>query len=328
VSLRDANLQRLDGANLDVLVVGGGINGAVSAAALASRGATVGLVDARDFAGFTSEQSSNLVWGGIKYLENYEFGLVRHLCTSRNRLVRAYPSNVREIRFLGSLDDQSPYPPWFVWLGTVAYWLIGNTATRPPALLGRRGITRREPVVDTGRMRGAVEYSDAYLIDNDSRFVFSFVRAALNVGALAANYVRVEAAARRGDWWEVALHDEESGRSLEVRCRVLINAAGPFVDGLNDVLGVPTDHRIVLSKGIHLVVPRIGTNERVLAFYDDTDRLFFVIPMGPRSVIGTTDTRTDDPHELPTDEDRAFLLEQINQRLRLDRPLTTDDIIA
>jgi glycerol-3-phosphate dehydrogenase len=328
VTLRDTNLERLDGADLDVLVVGGGINGAVSAAVLASRGARVGLVDARDFAGFTSEQSSNLVWGGIKYLENYEFRLVRHLCTSRNRLVRAYPSNIREIRFLGSLDRESPYPPWFVWLGAMAYWGIGNLATRPPVLLGRRGIARREPVVDIGRMQGGLEYSDAYLIDNDSRFVFSFVRAALNVGAWAANYVRLEGAARRGDWWEVALRDEETGRGFEARARVLVNATGPFVDTLNEQHGISTDHRLVLSKGIHLVMPRIGTNDRVLAFYDDTDRLFFVIPMGPRSVIGTTDSRVDDPTTAVTDEDRTFLLEQVNARLRLDHPLTTDDIIS
>jgi glycerol-3-phosphate dehydrogenase len=328
VTLRDANLDRLDGSDLDVLVVGGGINGAVSAAALAARGARVGLVDGRDFAGFTSEQSSNLVWGGIKYLQNYELGLVRHLCTSRNRLVRAYPTNVREIRFLGSLDRRSPYPPWFVWSGAVLYWLIGNLATRPPVLLGRRGISAREPVVDVGRMRGGLEYSDAYLVDNDSRFVFSFVRAALNFGALAVNYVRVTAAERHGARWHVELCDEETGRAFHLRTRVLINATGPFADRVNADHGIRTRHHLVLSKGIHLVVPRISTNERVLAFYDDTDRLFFVIPMGPRSVIGTTDTRVEDPEAAITDDDRRFLLDQVNARLALDHPLTPADIIS
>jgi len=177
-------------------------------------------------------------------------------------------------------------------------------------------------------MRGGLEYSDAYLIDNDSRFVFSFVRAALNVGAWAANYVRLEGAARRGDWWEVALCDEETGHRFEARARVLVNASGPFVDALNEQHGISTAHRLVFSKGIHLVVPRIGTNERVLAFYDDSDRLFFVIPMGPRSVIGTTDTRVDDPVTRVTEEDRRFLLEQVNARLSLDHPLTADHIIS
>ena len=101
-----------------------------------------------------------------------------------------------------------------------------------------------------------------------------------------------------------------------------MNAAGPFVDGLNTDWGVATRHRIVYSKGIHLVVPRLTTpdHDRVLAFFDDTQRLFYVIPMGARSVIGTTDTRVDAPvHARSTDDDRSFLLEQINKRLDLPR---------
>ena len=100
MGLRDSNIARLDGGTFDVLVVGGGINGAVSAASLASRGARVAVIDRGDFAGFTSMQSSNLVWGGFKYLENYELKLVRDLCMSRNHLIKAYPANLKEIRFL------------------------------------------------------------------------------------------------------------------------------------------------------------------------------------------------------------------------------------
>ena len=110
--------------------------------------------------------------------------------------------------------------------------------------------------------------------------------------------------------------------------RVVINAAGPFVDAVNFDLDVRTDHRIVYSKGIHLIVPQITPNHRVLAFYDDTQRLFYVIPMGRRSVIGTTDTRVDTPFTEVDDEDRDFLLDQINRRLDLEHPLTRDDIIA
>lgn len=104
MGLREANISKLDQGHFDVLVVGGGINGAVSAAALASRGARVAVIDRGDFAGFTSMESSNLVWGGFKYLENYEFRLVRNLCKSRNHLIKAYPANLREIRFLAALD--------------------------------------------------------------------------------------------------------------------------------------------------------------------------------------------------------------------------------
>lgn len=108
----------------------------------------------------------------------------------------------------------------------------------------------------------------------------------------------------------------------------VVNAAGPFVDGMNERLDISSKHRIVYSKGIHLIVPQVTKSERVLAFFDDTQRLFYVIPMAHRSVIGTTDTRTTEPQEPVTDEDRLFLLEQINKRLDLENPLTADDIIA
>jgi len=115
---------------------------------------------------------------------------------------------------------------------------------------------------------------------------------------------------------------------MQTRAKVLINAAGPFSDRLNRDLGIKTRHRIVLSKGIHLVVPQLTEHERVLAFFDDTQRLFYVIPMAHRSMIGTTDTRTSNAREPVTDKDRRFLLDQINARLNLDTPLTSDDVIA
>ncbi|MCP3954915.1 MAG: FAD-dependent oxidoreductase, partial [Desulfobacterales bacterium] len=102
-SNREQHIERLSSTTFDVLIVGSGINGAVSAAALAARGVKVGLIDARDFAGFTSQQSSNLIWGGIKYLETYEFALVSKLCKARNTLIKYYPSAVEEIRFLTSI---------------------------------------------------------------------------------------------------------------------------------------------------------------------------------------------------------------------------------
>lgn len=328
MELRDRNLERLDGGSFDVLIVGGGINGAVSAAALAGRGVDVALVDRADWGGFTSQESSNLVWGGFKYLENYELPLVWQLCRSRNHLMRQYPSQIAEIGFLATLDRSSPYPPWLAGLGSLAYWGIGGFSTRRPRYYRPSAIRRLEPVVDTSTARGAVEYADAYLKDNDARFVWGFVRSALDLGATAANYVQLLGADRTSTGWQVQLRDEETDRQLGASARVIVNAAGPFVDNLNHQWGLATEHRIVYSKGVHLVVPRLSTGDRVLAFFDDTQRLFYVIPMADRSVIGTTDTRTDDPYTRVEDEDRTFLLEQINERLGLERPLTADDVIG
>ncbi|MFZ4718748.1 MAG: FAD-dependent oxidoreductase [Ilumatobacteraceae bacterium] len=327
---RDAHLARIDGGTFDVLIVGGGINGAVAAASLAGRGASVALVDRGDFGAFTSQESSNLVWGGFKYLEHYELLLVWKLCRSRNRLMKAYPDNIKEISFLATLDETSPFKPWFAGLGALGYWMIGQFGTRYPRTLKKATIEQEEPVINTGSALGGIEYRDAYLIDNDARFVFSFVRSALEAGASAANYVELVSAERDGDRWRAELRDTDTGATYTTSARVIINAAGPFVDDLNQSWGSATDHKIVYSKGIHLVVPRLTTtaHERVLAFFDDTQRLFYVIPMGRRSVIGTTDTRVDQPFTAVTDEDRDFLLGQINARLDLLHPLTKDDIIS
>ena len=328
MTLRDTNLDKLDNGDFDVLIVGGGINGAVSAAALSARGASVALIDRGDFAGFTSQQSSNLVWGGIKYLENYEIPLVRKLCMSRNRLMRAYPANVKEIGFLGVMGETAPFPPWLVGVGAFAYWGIGNFKTNAPRPMSSETVERIEPVVNTLGTKGGIEYADAYLKDNDARFVFSFIRSAMDVGAIAANYVELVSAERVGGKWGAHLRDVESGAEISLNAKVIVNAAGPFLDGLNESWSLRTRHQIVYSKGVHLVVDQLTPNERVLAFWDDSQRLFYVIPMGNRSVIGTTDTRVEDPHTSVTNEDRDFLLSQINDRLDLMTPLSNKDIIA
>lgn len=318
----------MDGADVDVLIVGGGINGAVAAAALADRGLSVALAERGDFAGMTSQESSNLVWGGFKYLENYELPLVWKLCRSRNQLMRAYPNGITEIGFLAALDRTAPFPSWLAALGSNAYWAIGGFATKRPSYLRPATIERREPVINTSTASAGIEYADAYLTENDARFTWSFIRSAIDRGALAANYLSVDHLERDAAGWRAQATDLIGQRPITVRASAVVNAGGPLVDGVNEDMEVATEHRIVYSKGIHLVVPKLTDSERVLAFFDDTQRLFYVIPMAHRSVIGTTDTRTTRHDEGVTDQDRTFLLEQINARLDLDTPLTTDDIIS
>src|ERR1700716_2976414 len=157
--LRDTNLIRLAEMRFDALVLGGGISGAVSAAALASRGAKVGLIDKGDFASVTSQQSSNLAWGGIKYLETYELGLVRKLCRARNKLIRAYPSMVQEIRFTVSHERGFRHGLWKLLLGAWLYRAIGSFFTRRPRRLPVEEIEREEPIVETRSLDGGFEYS-------------------------------------------------------------------------------------------------------------------------------------------------------------------------
>jgi glycerol-3-phosphate dehydrogenase len=329
MALRTTHIDRIRDGSFDTLIIGGGINGAVTAASLAGRGANVALIDRGDFANFTSQASSNLVWGGFKYLENYELWLVFKLCQSRNRLMRSYRANIKEIGFYAALEEK-PYKPWFAALGAVGYWMIGQFGTKWPRYLSTERIEREEPAIDTTNVAGGIEYRDGILIDNDARFVFSFVRSAIEAGAAAANYVEMMSATRSGDRWIAQLRDGDTGEEFQTTAKTIVNAAGPFVDETNRSWGLTTEHRIVYSKGIHLVVPRLTTkhHNKVLAFYDDTERLFYVIPMGNRSVIGTTDTRVDTAYTEVDDEDIEFLLGQINARMDLDAPLTPADIIA
>lgn len=327
-SLRKSNLARLDHGTYDVLVIGGGINGAVAAACCAARGLRLALIDRGDFAGFTSQQSSNLAWGGIKYMETFEMGLVTKLCASRNRLIRAYPSTVKEIRFFTTHTKGFRHGLWKLVLGTWLYWLLGRFFTKPPRLLSLSDMASEEPVVKLDGADGGFEYSDAYLHDNDARFVWNFVRSALDHGCAAVNYVESLGSERKDGIWETRVRDLEAGTEKIVRSRVLLNACGPFVDDENTKSHVESVHKHVFSKGIHLIVRRLTKGQRVLTFFADDGRLFFVIPMGPRTCIGTTDTRVSSPYSEVTAEDREFVLSNINKRLNLDAPLTEADVIA
>jgi len=328
MTLRESNIQKLDQGLYDVLIIGGGINGAVAAAALSGKGARVALIDQRDFAGFTSQQSSNLAWGGIKYLESLDYPLVRKLCLSRNHLIESYPSRVKEIRFLATIDKGFRWPALFLWIGGWIYWLFGNGFTKIPRLFSKRAINKSEPIINTENTGGGFEYSDAYLHDNDSRFVFQFVRSAMDRGCIAVNYVKSVGARREGDVWITQAQDVINGKAVEIRSKVLINAAGPFVDEHNQLTGEKTEHHHVFSKGIHLIVPRVTASQRILAFFADDGRLFFVIPMGARTCIGTTDTRVDSPFTEVTEDDRQFVLDNINKRLNFKQALTRADVIA
>jgi glycerol-3-phosphate dehydrogenase len=328
MQLRQSNIEKLVRTTYDVLIIGGGINGAVSAAALAGKGVKTALIDKGDFAGFTSMNSSNLAWGGIKYMETYDFALVRSLCMSRNHLIKNYPSTIQEIRFLTTISKGFRHHPLKLWAGAWLYWLIGNCSTRVPRLLSAQQIRGEEPIVNTTDSIGGFEYSDAYLYDNDARFVFNFIRSALSRGCIAANYVESLGGERESDIWTIKAREVTEGGEFEIRAKVLINAAGPFVDQHNKLTGQRTEHHHAFSKGIHLIVKRLTPNHRVLAFFADDGRLFFVIPMGARTCIGTTDTRVDDPVVHVTIEDIDFVLGNINKRLKLNKPLTRDDIIA
>ena len=329
ISLRDRNIKMLSNDCFDVLIIGGGINGSVAAAALSARGAHVALVDKGDFACCTSQNSSNLVWGGIKYMESFEFPLVRKLCKSRNQLLSSYPSSIKEIRFYSNLDKGFRHSSSVLYFAALLYWGIGNFFTRAPRLLSPLQINKEESLINTSNSIGGIEYSDAYLYDNDARFVFNFIDSALENNCKAVNYVESLGSKqdKKGDWL-TKLRNNRSNEEFEIRSKIIINACGPYVDQQNQLSDQTTEHHHVFSKGIHLVVPRLNENERVLTFFADDGRMFFAIPMGGRTMIGTTDTHVSTPETEVTEQDRQFILDNINKRLNLPKPITEEDIIS
>ncbi len=325
---RTNNIKQLAEEELDVLILGGGINGAVAAASLAAKGVKVGLIDKGDFAGATSSNSSNLAWGGIKYLESHEYRLVNKLCKSRNNLMKHYPSSVTEVRFLTTIQKGFRFPVWFVFMGTLAYWLFGRLFTMAPKYLTRNAIKQLEPSIKVTGAQAGFEYSDAFLKDNDSRFVFNFITAAAKKSALVANYVESVKAVRENNQWVIDAKDNTTDETFTIKAKTLINACGPMVDQVNKSTKQKTSHHHLFSKGVHLTVERISKDHRVLAFFASDGRLFFVLPMGSKTCIGTTDNQVESHKTEVTDEDRQFILDNANTLLELDKPLTKADIIA
>ena len=308
----------------DVAIIGAGINGAVAAAALSAAGLKVLLVDKGDFAGFTSQESSNLVWGGIKYLQSYEFWLVFKLCLARNRMMRAYPNRIKQIGFLASLGPTAPFGRLLGTFGTLFYWVIGLLGTKPPVSYSAKRAKKIEPNLITGRK--AVKYFDAELPDNDSRFVFDFVQQARSKGADTRNYTEV-VSAQLNDEWKLSL--KSSSGTSDVLAKTVINAAGPFASNVSEMLDAKTKASLVFSKGVHFVLNRKLTEKyQVLAFWDEQGRLFYVLPMGDRSMVGTTDTRVDEPITSVTDEDIEFVLRQINAQMELQTPIIKEQIVS
>ncbi len=312
----------------DVAIIGGGINGAVSAAALSAHGVKVVLLEANDFASMTSQESSNMVWGGIKYLQDYEFSLVWKLCKSRNQLLAKYPNRIKQIPFFAVIGPTSPFSRGLGFAGTILYWVFGRLQTDMPKVFSNKGISKLISILNLDSAKGAIQYNDAILLDNDSRFVYEFIKTAELHNASVLNYVEVIDAKQNEFGWQISVHDKVGNSDVQVRAKVLVNATGPYTRIFDDKLNLKTNNQIVISKGVHLIVPRIDTKEKVLAFFDNQGRLFYILPMHDRTVIGTTDTTAQDASVEVTDEDREFLLAQANRCLNLEIPITKADIIA
>ncbi len=326
---RDSMIDRLSDELFDVVVIGGGINGAVALAAASGKGAKTAMLQASDFASGSSQESSTLAWGGIKYLENYEFKLVWDLCKSRNELMDNFPSAIVETRFVTKIDKGFRKPGFLVYLGTLLYWAMGKFRTSAPQYLTKGRLKKLEPAISRDNFGGAFAYSDSVYLDGDARFTFNFIKSAMNRGAVAVNYMPA-AAIRRGEdgIWQITAKDSLSGQTYALRSKSIVNTAGAAADMIADMAGVTHGHKHILSKGAHLIVAPVTDKRHVITSFAKDGRLFFALPMAGNTCVGTTDEIVPTSKVEVNDADREFILASINAALDMEPPLTKDDIIA
>jgi glycerol-3-phosphate dehydrogenase len=326
---RRAALEAMTLEELDVLVVGGGVTGCGVALDAVTRGLSTGLLEQRDLASGTSSRSSKLIHGGLRYLEMYDFGLVREALAERGLLLtRLAPHLVRPVPFLYPL--RSPVERAYVGAGLALYDTLAAAAPHPRGLprhrhLSRRTALRLAPDLRPEVLSGAVQYHDAQV--DDARHTMMLARTAAQHGANVATRVKVTGFLREGERVTgVTARDLETDEEVRVHARVVVNAAGVWTDHIQELLGGRGMLHVQASKGIHLVVPRDRIRSSTGLILRTETSVLFVIPWGRHWIVGTTDTAwdLDKAHPAASRADIDYLLDRVNAVLR--EPLTHADV--
>jgi len=310
---------------VDLLVIGGGVNGAGIARDAAGRGLSVILVEKDDLAQGTSSRSGKLVHGGLRYLEYYEFRLVREALIEREVLLASAPHIIWPMRFVlpHSPDDR---PAWLVRLGLFLYDHLGGRKRLP----GTRALNLRtapegqpiEPAFTKG-----FEYSDCWV--DDARLVVLNALDAQARGATVLTRTACVSARRDGQHWVAELRDQRNGTTRTVRARALVNAAGPWVnDVVGRVAGVNAARSVRLVKGSHIVVPKFWEGRQAYLVQNTDKRVIFINPyQGDLALIGTTDIPYSGPPETVAIDDAEidYLIAVVNRYFK--RKLTRRDLV-
>jgi glycerol-3-phosphate dehydrogenase len=327
---RSAALATLAGAEHQVLVIGGGVVGAGVALDAATRGLSVGLVEARDFASGTSSRSSKLIHGGLRYLEQLNVGLVREALAERALLLqRLAPHLVRPVPFLFPFTHHV-WERGYVGAGVTAYDLLGFSLGQARGLPGHRQLTRRStlrlaPALKRSAVTGAIQYWDAQV--DDARYVVTLVRTAAGYGAQVASRTQVTGFLREGERVTgVRAVDLETGAELKISAQQVVNATGVWTDDVQAMVGGRGVINVRASKGVHLIVPRDRIHSRTGIIMRTPVSVLFVIPWGRHWIIGTTDTEwsLDKAHPAASRADIDYVLAQVNRVLAV--PLTREDV--
>ncbi|MET0991469.1 MAG: glycerol-3-phosphate dehydrogenase/oxidase [Lacisediminihabitans sp.] len=327
---RAAAIASMQAREVDILVIGGGIVGTGAALDAVTRGLRVGMVEARDWASGTSSRSSKLVHGGIRYLEQLDFRLVREALIERGLLLqRLAPHLVKPVRFLYPLNKRV-FERLYIGAGMLLYDIFSYSGGRPPGVphhrhLSKTQVMKAAPSLAGDSMIGGITYYDAQV--DDARYVATLARTASFYGAHVASRVRVEGFIKVGERVVgVHAHDLETGERFDIRAKQVVNATGVWTDDTQSMVGERGQFKVRASKGVHLVVPRDRFQSKVGLILRTEKSVLFVIPWGRHWLVGTTDTdwNLDKAHPAATAADIDYILEHVNRVLAV--PLTRDDV--
>lgn len=315
---RAAAIDALATQEFDVLVIGGGINGVGIALDAASRGLTVALVESSDFASGTSSKSSKLIHGGLRYLEQYDFKLVREALNERELMVSTLsPHLVKPVSFLYPLQEKLKERT-YVGAGMALYDALRGFKRALPwhKHLSQKRISEIAPSLRLDVITGGYQYFDAQV--DDARHTMTIARTAAKYGAVITTRTTCSELNFTGKKVTGAMiRDEESGEMISVRAKSTIMAAGVWTDPLYEKFGVKPGYAVRMSKGAHIVVPGSAIKSETGVIIKTDVSVLFIIPWGEKWIVGTTDTDYDESREEPlaTSEDVTYILNQANRVL-------------
>lgn len=332
--------EALSKTQFDLAVIGGGINGAATAREASMAGMKVALVEARDFAAGTSSRSSKLIHGGLRYLKQYEFKLVREARRERRLLARIAPHLVKPLPFLLPIYPGDPDSPLKIRLGLTLYDLFGGLGKNDRhTMLSPENAVRRIPRLKREGLRKAAVYYDS--LTDDARLTLEYALDAAAHGAVVANYTEVrrfDVSSRDAGAPEVVRAeavDTLTGNAHEISARFWVNAAGPWVDHVRALLPAYDGSKTIrLTKGTHIILPSLSGPYAVFAPIlpggspAQAGRVFVMMPWHGQSLLGTTDTDYDgDPWAVrPDAEDTEYLLRAVNRVLA--RPVEAGEVVG
>lgn len=308
----------------DVLILGAGINGCGIASELGRSGYRVTVLEKNTIGSGTSSKSSRLIHGGLRYLEQFQFALVREALLDRQELLRKYPGLVKLKPFYLPVFSDSPRPAWMIWCGLKLYDFLSSRHTGfGSRIVPRESFREIAPEFDHSRIRAVFQYYDAKT--NDLDLTKQVAADAQSAGVKFHEKVKITRIKSAGSRIRV---DTDRGR---FDCVLLINATGPWIDEVNAAFDLPARYHIRKVSGIHLIVKGLITFDAMF-MQTDRKRIFFIIPEPENDVtlVGTTERDETAPMDEITisPEDVAYLLEQTNHYLPADQAISAEDILS